>query len=224
MAYLGELFPEFRKGAKIRRSNWPEGHCVKLDTSKGFIVDNNNKIYTIYAEELLADNWELYKELEPEPDWDYIIENKCLCWFWCEGEEEKKVAGLLADYDSWESQFGRYKGKNVAVTYFDHCSPVRRDEVNFYKEEEEPEITKPDALNLLASILNDGWIAQDKSGIWFLYEIKPEIYSDMEGWNNGNNSWYSLRHFNLPKFSDWKESLYQIKKGKLIKCQNVKSK
>ena len=62
MAYLEELLPEFRKVAKIRRSNWPEGRCVKLDTSKKLTVDNNGKIYTIYAEELLADNWELYQE------------------------------------------------------------------------------------------------------------------------------------------------------------------
>lgn len=79
MSYLEELLPEFRKGAKIRRSNWPEGHCVKLDTNKEFTVDNNNKIYTIYAEELLADNWEFYQE---SIDFDYIIKNKCLCWFW----------------------------------------------------------------------------------------------------------------------------------------------
>lgn len=79
------------------------------------------------------DNWELYQE---PIDWDYIIKNKCLCWFWYL-EEEKKVAGLLADYDSWESQFGRYKGKNVAVTYFDHCRPVRRDEVNFYEDKKD---------------------------------------------------------------------------------------
>lgn len=131
MAYLEELLPEFRKGAKIRRSNWPKGHCVKLDTSKKFTVDNNGKIYTIYAEELLADNWEFYQE---PIDWDYIIKNKCLCWFWCKDEEERKIAGLLADYDSYNSQFGRYKGKNVAVTYFDSCRPVSRDEVTFYED------------------------------------------------------------------------------------------
>lgn len=66
MAYLEELLPEFRKGAKIRRSNWREGHCVKLDTTGEFTVDNNNKIYTIYAEELLAGNWEFYKDTEPD--------------------------------------------------------------------------------------------------------------------------------------------------------------
>ena len=92
MSYLEELLPEFRKGAKIRRSNWPEGHRIKFDTSKKLTVDNNGKLYTIYAEELLADNWEFYKE--NEPDWEYIIKHKCLCWFW-DGSEEYKNLGYL---------------------------------------------------------------------------------------------------------------------------------
>ena len=122
MSYLEELLPEFRKGEKIRRSNWSEGHCVKLDTSKKFTVDNNGKIYTIYAEELLADNWELYKE--PEPDWDYIIKNKCLCLFWNDDEttidilKYKYTDGFLANYGGiWKN-----------------CRPVRRDEVTFYED------------------------------------------------------------------------------------------
>lgn len=78
------------------------------------------------------------KELYQEPiDWGYIIKNKCLCWFWCKDEEERKIAGLLSDYDSYNSQFGRYKGENIAVTYFDHCRPVLRDEVNFYEDKKD---------------------------------------------------------------------------------------
>lgn len=134
MSYLEELLPKFRKGAKIRRSNWPEGHCVKLDTNKGFTVDNNNKIYTIYAEELLADNWELYKELEPEPDWDSIIKNKCLCWFWDDDTEEPNFADRLLAVVKNESGIKYLTKSKVSFAY---CRPVRRDEVTFYKEEEE---------------------------------------------------------------------------------------
>lgn len=122
MAYLEELLPEFRKGAKIRRKHWASNAFIQN-------IDDDD----IDIKDLYRDNWELYQE---PIDWDYIIKNKCLCWFWYL-EEEKKVAGLLADYDSWESQFGRYKGKNVAVTYFDHCRPVRRDEVNFYEDKKD---------------------------------------------------------------------------------------
>ncbi len=123
MSYLEELLPEFRKGAKIRRSNWPEGHFVKLDTSKKFTVDNNGKLYTIYAEELLADNWELYQE---SIDWDYIIKNKCLCWFWND-------LGKLKHLKYLQVKEG-YAFRDELGTCWDHCHPVHRDEVTFYEE------------------------------------------------------------------------------------------
>ena len=129
MAYLEELLPEFRKGAKIRRSNWPEGHCVKLDTSKKFTVDNNGKIYTIYAEELLADNWEFYQE---SIDWDYIIENKCLCWFW--DKSTSKCIGLLKQYGRGQESFFVWQDEDENTACFDNCRPVRRDEVTFYED------------------------------------------------------------------------------------------
>lgn len=133
MAYLEELLPEFRKGAKIRKSDWAKDEYIQLSYEDNNIIDCLYNKYEFWIDDFEDDNWALYQE---PIDWDYIIKNKCLCWFWYL-EEEKKVAGLLADYDSWESQFGRYKGKNVAVTYFDHCRPVRRDEVNFYEDKKD---------------------------------------------------------------------------------------
>ena len=128
MAYLEELLPEFRKGAKIRCSDWIDDFYIQKDGQT--VIDHNNRTFHIHAEDTLSDQWELYKE---PIDWQYIIDNKCLCWFWDEGEEEKKVAGLLADYDSSEVIFSRYRGKNT-VTRYDHCRPVRRDEVTFYED------------------------------------------------------------------------------------------
>lgn len=132
MSYLEELLPEFRKGAKIRLPLWGKGQYLRYDTQTKNIVNDKDEDTDIMGCHLSSDQWEFYQE--QVPDWKYIIKNKCLCWFWCEHEEEKKVAGLLADYDSYNSQFGRYKGKNVAVTYFDHCRPVHRDEVTFYED------------------------------------------------------------------------------------------
>ena len=128
MAYLEELLPEFRKGAKIRCSDWIDDFYIQKDGQT--VIDHNNRTFHIHAEDTLSDQWELYKE---PIDWQYIIDNKCLCWFWDEGEEEKKVAGLLADYDSSEVIFSRYRGKNT-VTRYDHCRPVHRDEVTFYED------------------------------------------------------------------------------------------
>lgn len=130
MSYLEELLPEFRKGAKIRQTHWNNDQYICL--KNGNIIDENGVCYTrFYDSWLMSDAWEFYQE---PIDWDYIIKNKCLCWFWCEGEEERRIAGLLSYYDSYENQFARYKGKDVAVTYFDHCRPVRRDEVTFYED------------------------------------------------------------------------------------------
>lgn len=126
MAYLEELLPEFRKGAKIRRKNWPEGHCVKLDTSKKFTVDNNGKIYTIYAEELLVDNWEFYQELI---DWDYIIKNKCLCWFWNNTGKTKYLNYLQAKEE--------YAFRDEQGACWENCRPALRGEVTFYEVEYE---------------------------------------------------------------------------------------
>ena len=139
MAYLEELLPEFRKGAKIRLALWEEGQQLRDDAEHRNIVNDKGEDADSMGCQLSTDRWELYRE--PEPDWEYIIKNKCLCWFWCEGEEERRIAGLLADYDSYNSQFGRYKGKNVAVTYFDHCRPVRRDEVTFYEDKKDEILT-----------------------------------------------------------------------------------
>ena len=128
MSYLEELLPEFRKGAKIRRSNWPEGHCVKLDTSKKFTVDNNGKIYTIYAEELLADNWEFYQE---PIDWDYIIKNKCLCCF-SNDDNSANYFGYLKGREEYDNCFIDNK-----LNRWKYCRSVHRDEVTFYEDKKD---------------------------------------------------------------------------------------
>lgn len=117
MAYLEELLPEFRKGAKIRRKNWHENLCISLRGSCGI----NIAFYDVNA-----DDWE--KVPDNPIDWDYIIKNKCLCWFW-------------DDVDSLEeSSYGylTYHNKNILYCYngkkwYKNCRPVRKDEVNFYE-------------------------------------------------------------------------------------------
>ena len=130
MAYLEDLLLEFRNGAKVRCDYWDQGKYVQLKED-GYIYDDEDDRIELSSLIIFAKSWELYKE--PETDWGYIIKNKCLCWFWDEGEEERKVAGLLADYDSYNTQLGRYRGENIAITWFHHCRPVRRDEVTFYE-------------------------------------------------------------------------------------------
>lgn len=125
MVYLEELLPEFRKGAKIRCSNWIDGGYIQKDEDG--IVNQNNYNTVIPSEDALSNKWELYKD--PEPDWQYIIKNKCLCWFW-DTDESNKRAGIL-----------KIISENINVLYWNNydqqwlnCRPVRRDEVTFYED------------------------------------------------------------------------------------------
>ena len=129
MSYLEELLPELRKGAKIRCTDW-EPHCF-VYCKNGVVYDQNEQVMPrLTFSHVVSDNWEIYKE--PEPDWNYIIKNKCLCWFW-DIVEEAKIVGILCkiNYDS-EHQFVRnFDGAKIA---YRNCSPVRRDEVTFYED------------------------------------------------------------------------------------------
>ncbi len=76
MAYLEELLPEFRKGAKIRLNSWPEDKYIYQ--KDGEIKENRGGCFYFGYNYMNCDGWELYQE---PIDWDYIIKNKCLCWF-----------------------------------------------------------------------------------------------------------------------------------------------
>lgn len=138
MSYLEELLPEFRKGAKIMRTSeakilgkqpyyFFKDNKIWYDNSIS-VKDYNNRPFTNY--ELMASDWELVKD--PKPDWDYIIKNKCLCWFWDDDESEKTVSILInAEKDEY-TPFLLYD-----ECYFEHCRPVRRDEVTFYEDKKD---------------------------------------------------------------------------------------
>lgn len=123
MAYLEELLPEFRKGAKIRQPNWAQGEYIYLDKN-GIVYDERNKPFDFTNEDLFTE-WELYQE---PIDWDYIIKNKCLCYF--------------SKYDYSANYFGYLKGREEDDNCFidnklnkwKNCRPVRRDEVTFYED------------------------------------------------------------------------------------------
>ena len=128
MSYLEELLPEFRKGAKIRLSSWNKNKFIVMCDKD--IVTNDNYDYPLSMSETLSNQWELYQE--PEPDWDYIIKNKCLCWFW-DYEEESKFMDILYKFND-KSRF-KFVRKNGGDEYpYINCRPVQRDEVTFYED------------------------------------------------------------------------------------------
>lgn len=119
MAYLEELLPEFRKGAKIRRKSWPENLCISLRGSSGI----NIAFYDVEA-----DDWE--KVPDKSIDWNYIIKNKCLCWFGVIGKEKQRI-GIVSAIANFRDSRTYYIDKD---TGFSACRPIRKDEVTFYED------------------------------------------------------------------------------------------
>lgn len=126
MAYLEELLPAFRNGAKIRKKQWTKNMYIYLNQV--------NQIRTRLGEEYdlgtddLFDIWELYQE---PIDWNYIIKNKCLCWFSDEDIEEPNFADRLLAIVENESGVKYMTEGKVTFVY---CRRGRKDEVSFYED------------------------------------------------------------------------------------------
>lgn len=127
MSYLEELLPEFRKGAKIRCSNWEKDKYIQK--KGGLVATDNDILCDLSASDIFSNRWEFYRE---PIDWDYIIKNKCLCWFY-DADESNKRAGIL-----------KIISENINVLYWNNydqqwlnCRPVRRDEVTFYEDKKD---------------------------------------------------------------------------------------
>lgn len=129
MSYLEELLPEFRKGAKIRRKDWDKDFYIYM--RDGFIYTKRGGLFKFEYEEFNTKDWEFYQK---PIDWDYIIKNKCLCFFWDDCEDNVKI-GILKDYNSYNEEYLMNTGNNKAGTVYNYCRPVRRDEVTFYENE-----------------------------------------------------------------------------------------
>lgn len=124
MSYLEELLPEFRKGAKIRCTDW-EPHCF-VYCKNDVVYDQNEQVMPrLTFSHVVSDSWEFYQD--PEPDWDFIIKNKCLCWFFNDNENGKYLGTIRFITKNDELPF-----INWERGYAKHCRPVRRDEIIFY--------------------------------------------------------------------------------------------
>ena len=122
MAYLEELLPEFRKGAKIRKKDWEKEHYLYYECED--IWNEDNELVSFSGEDLICNSWQLYQE---PIDWDYIIKNKCLCLFW---NDDETAIGILKCKCS-DGFLTNYGG------IWNNCRPVRKDEVTFYEDKKD---------------------------------------------------------------------------------------
>lgn len=129
MAYLEELLPEFRKGAKIRCKSWKAGEYIYID-KKGSVMTEKGNVYILDHVDFDSEYWELYQE---PIDWEYIIKNKCLCWFWDEWFGAACIGILGEIYKGCDLKYV-LRDKNGNQSQFRNCRPVRKDEVTFYED------------------------------------------------------------------------------------------
>lgn len=104
-----------------------------LILKKGLIFTNK---------ELEASDWEFYQEpidwelYQNSVDWDYIIKNRCLCWFW-DDDLNWAICRILGKIEKGaEYEFIMFDDAGNRSSY-KNCRPVRRDEVTFYEDREE---------------------------------------------------------------------------------------
>ena len=65
---------------------------------------------------------------------------------------------------------------------------------------------KPIDIQVLSPLLKKGYVAMDKCGNWYWYEIKPIHDSDV--WMSGKPAFY-LSAFNIKPVENWEESLQE---------------
>lgn len=56
MSYLEELLPEFRKGAKIRKSDWAKDEYIQLSYEDNNIIDCLYNKYEFWIDDFEDDN------------------------------------------------------------------------------------------------------------------------------------------------------------------------
>nr|DAH24271.1 MAG TPA: hypothetical protein [Caudoviricetes sp.] len=63
----------------------------------------------------------------------------------------------------------------------------------------------------LLPLMKPGFVAMDKSGRWFYYEVIPKLYSST--WNANSSARYLGDMFDIAPFEgDWKDSLMECGK------------
>lgn len=122
-----EVLPVLKNGKKIKRKEWSEKQFIYREGLS--VCKEDGGYYYMDCDQLLCDDWEVFEG----PDWDYIIKNKCLCWFWDDENYENFIARLEAF--NMDDDNMRFKSKNGAA--WRNCRPVRRDEVTFYEDKKD---------------------------------------------------------------------------------------
>lgn len=137
MAYFEELLQDFKEGAKLKLSDWEQGEYIWLGNDNQIYWQNNFALDTMELFHLLGKHytdWEVWQE---PIDWHYVIDHKCLCWFW-DNDIDDCIVSKLVKISEPADQFQDYKYKwALNGKYWKNCRPVCRGEVTFYEDKKD---------------------------------------------------------------------------------------
>lgn len=122
-----EIQDHLKKGGKINRPFF--GNPIYFnDLDLVFKYKDNEKVYCLNKEDLTADDWQITDDY-----YDYLIDNKVLCFFWNEDDEEYDIGYLK----SVNKKFSDYPFLGEILTnriptfeYYLHCKPVEGKKFN----------------------------------------------------------------------------------------------
>lgn len=121
-------------GGKIKRvfNNKDGNYCpILIDDDNVLVFEDTKEYYTLTRQDLTSANWEI---VEPEYDWDKIIEDKVLCQFW---DGIKKTDDPCVGYLSKKAAEGFYR-KGWGCSWL-HCKPFNPADFNIAKDLKEYE-------------------------------------------------------------------------------------
>lgn len=133
MAYFEELLQDFEKGAKLNLSDWEQGEYIWLGADNQIYWQNNFALDAMELFHLLGEHyadWEVWQE---PVDWHYVIDHKCLCWFW---DNERNIP-QNANYLKEIRKDLTYSFISNSEHGWKYCRPVRRYEVTFYEDKKD---------------------------------------------------------------------------------------
>ena len=111
-------------GGKIKRRIENREIIIHLTTTGSFFNDKGDVFY-LSKTDLTADGWEI---VEPEYNWDKIIEDKVLCIFSSDESFKDKIVSILTKIDDYYYYYYTTSG-----LWFKYCKPFNLEEFNIAK-------------------------------------------------------------------------------------------
>jgi hypothetical protein len=113
-------------GGEIKRVNKDYSYRSIILGNNSFEYTDNGDYYQLNRKDLEVDDWVI---IEPEYDWDKIIENKILCVFSHQENFEYKMISILTKKDEDNDCYFTSQG-----TWYRYCKPFNPEDYKIAKD------------------------------------------------------------------------------------------